>query len=209
LRNAAIKDPRAARYAQWAADGPVDTTAVQHLQHLVERLPPGARVLDLGCGDGDRWPHQADQFTLTGVDLSFQQLLRACEVLPHARLVQADMTRLELQSAAFDAVVSLYAFNHLPFRELPHVLTRIARWLRPGGLMLANMGTSHNPGTFETDWLGVRMYFSGYPVDRSQAFVRAVGYQIQSARKETLWETIDGRPMPARFLWILAQRPVT
>jgi hypothetical protein len=53
------------------------------------------------------------------------------------------------------------------------------------------------------------MYFSSYAVDRSQAFVRAAGFQIQSAREETLSETIDGRTTPARFLWIVAQQPVT
>ena len=83
--------------------------------------------------------------------------------------------------AAFDAAVSLYALNHLPFGELPDVLTKIAGWLRPGGLLLANMGTRHNPGTFEADWLGARMYFSSYAVDRSQAFVRAAGFQICGA----------------------------
>jgi cyclopropane fatty-acyl-phospholipid synthase-like methyltransferase len=202
-------DRIAARYAHWVADGPVDTAAVHYLQNLVEDLRPGAQVLDLGCGGGDRWPPLVDQFTLTGVDISFQQLRRARDVLPHARLIQADMTRLELPPAAFDAVVSLYAFNHLPFGELPHVLTSIAGWLRPGGLLLANMGTRHNRGTFEAGWLGVRMYFSGYTVDRSQAFVRAAGFQIQSAREETLWETIDGRTTPARFLWIVAEQPVT
>jgi cyclopropane fatty-acyl-phospholipid synthase-like methyltransferase len=172
------------------------------------RLPRGAHVLDLGCGGGDRWPHH-DQITLTGVDISFQQLRRAREVLSSARLIQADMTRVELPPAAFDAVVALYAFNHLPFGELPHILARIARWLRPGGLLLANMGSSHNPGVVEPDWLGVRMYFSGYAVDDSQAFLRAAGFEIQSARQETIWETIDGRTTPARFLWVRAQRPLT
>jgi ubiquinone/menaquinone biosynthesis C-methylase UbiE len=201
-------DRVAARYARWVADGPVDTAAVQHLHTLLDHLRPGAHVLDLGCGGGDRWPQMDDQFTLTCVDISFQQLRRAREVLPHARLIQADVTRLELPPAAFDAVVALYAFNHLPFGELPDVLTKIARWLRPGGLLVANMGTRPNPGTFEAGWLGVRMYFSGYAVDRSQAFVRAAGFQIQSAREETLWEATDSRTTPARFLWIVAQLPV-
>jgi cyclopropane fatty-acyl-phospholipid synthase-like methyltransferase len=119
------------------------------------------------------------------------------------------MTRLELPAAAFDAVVSLYAFNHLPFGELPDVLAHIARWLRPGGLLVANMGTRHDPGTLEADWLGVPMYFSGYGVRRSQAFVSAAGLQVQSVRVETLWETTDGRTAPARFLWIVARQPVT
>src|SRR5205807_1656637 len=83
------------RYARWVTDGPIDRVAVHHLRDLVERLPRGAHVVDLGCGGGDRWPHH-DQITLTGVDISFQQLRRAREVLPSARLIQADMTRLDL-----------------------------------------------------------------------------------------------------------------
>jgi hypothetical protein len=53
------------------------------------------------------------------------------------------------------------------------------------------------------------MYFSGYAVDESQVFVRTVGLDIQSARQETVWEAIEGRTTPARFLWLRAQRPVT
>jgi len=148
-------DRIAARYAHWVADGPVDTAAVLYLQNLVEHLRPGAQALDLGCGGGDRWPHLVDQFTLTGVDISFQQLRRAREVLPHARLIQADMTRLELPPAAFDARL----FRCTPSitcrsASSPDVLTSIARWPRPGGLLLANMGTRHNRGTFEAGWLG-------------------------------------------------------
>lgn len=202
-------DRIAARYARWVADAPLDTAALEHLRALEERLPPGAHVLDLGCGGGDRWLRCAGEFTLTSVDLSFQQLLRSRELLPRARLLQADMTRLEFAPAAFEAVVSLYAFNHLPFGDLPQLLENIARWLTPGGLLLANMGASYNPGTFEPDWLGVRMYFSGYSTETSQAFVRAAGLHIQSAREETVWETIDGRTTPARFLWILAERSPT
>src|SRR5436853_5442192 len=106
-------DRIAERYARWMADGPSDAPATRHLQNLAHRLRPGAHVLDLGCGGCDRWSHLAEHpSALTGVDISFEQLRRARQSLPDARLVQADMTRLELLSARFDAVVSLYAFNH-------------------------------------------------------------------------------------------------
>lgn len=69
------------------------------------------------------------------------------------------------------------------------------------------MGSMHNPGTLEADWLGVRMYFSGYEVHSTKEFVLAAGLRIEVARVETVWETTAGATKAAEFLWVLAQRP--
>jgi SAM-dependent methyltransferase len=110
-------DRIANRYARWIADSPTDLTAVRYLRQLAERLPRGARVLDLGCGGCDRWSGliAVHPFALTGVDISSEQLRRARANVPGALLVEADIARLELASSSgFDTVASLYAFNHLP-----------------------------------------------------------------------------------------------
>jgi hypothetical protein len=65
----------------------------------------------------------------------------------------------------------------------------------------------HNAGTFEADWLGVRIYFSGYDVATNEEFVHAAGLRIEVARLEPVWETLRGETKPAHFFWVLAQRP--
>ena len=92
-------------------------------------------------------------------------------------------------------------------RERPTLLHRIASWLRPGGLLIANMGAKWNPGSFEADWLRARAYFSGYDVDTHRALMQAPGLDIVTGREATHWETIDNQTRSVRFFWVSAQRP--
>jgi len=65
-------------------------------------------------------------------------------------------------------------------------------------LLVANMGAIHNPGNFEADLLGARLYFSGYDVHTSQELVQAAGLRVESARVATLRETMHGRTNPSK-----------
>jgi len=97
---------------------------------------PGARVLDLACGQGRHAaPLRRAGLDVVGLDLS-EVLLRAArrreDRLP---LVRADMRRLPLATATFDGVVNLFnAFGYFPDDESDvEVLREVARVLRPGG----------------------------------------------------------------------------
>src|ERR1700730_3779837 len=61
---------------------------------LSERLPKGAMVLDLGCGAGVPVARMLVEngFQVTGVDASFEQIVRARRNVPEASFVHADMT---------------------------------------------------------------------------------------------------------------------
>lgn len=125
------------------------------LAELDRRLPAGAAVLDLGCGCGvpvARLLASAGH-TVTGVDISEVQIQRARRLVPDATFVLADATELDFPLATFDAVVCLYALIHMPLAEQPDLIRRIARWLRPGGWLLATVGHAAWTGT-EENWLG-------------------------------------------------------
>ena len=200
-------DRIAGRYARWARNEVDDRVAPVYLSLLIDRLPQGAAVLDLGCGGGQRLAQLAQHFTVTGVDISREQVRRAQQALPQARVLLGDMTRLEFPSASFDAVTAFYAFTHLLHGELPALLRRIADWLRPGGLLVASMGTTLNPGTFVQDWLGAPTYFSGYDDATNRLLVERAGLRILRAREETIQEQLEGRASSITFFWVVAQRP--
>ena len=124
------------RYAGWVAE-------------LAERLRPGARVLDLGCGNGIPATRELTDrgLQVIGVDFSAAQLRRARRLVPDARLVQADMATLQFSPASLDAVVSFYALIHLPLADQRALFGRIRDWLRPGGLFLAIVGAQPWTGT--------------------------------------------------------------
>ena len=126
----------AGRYAGWVAD-------------LATLLRPGARVVDLGCGAGIPATRELASrgLQVLGVDFSAVQLRRARRLVPAARLIQADMTGLQLRPASADAVVSFYALIHVPVAEQQALFPRIRDWLRPGGYFLAIVGASRWTGT--------------------------------------------------------------
>ena len=134
------------RYAGWAAE-------------LAERLRPGARVLDLGCGAGIPATRElADRgLQVIGVDFSAAQLHRARRLVPEARLVQADMATVQFSAASLDAVVSFYAVIHLPLADQRALFPRIRDWLRPGGLLLAIVGAQPWAGTEQ--FHGAKMFW--------------------------------------------------
>ncbi|MDQ1644708.1 MAG: hypothetical protein QOJ50_892 [Cryptosporangiaceae bacterium] len=122
---------------------------------LATRIPPGAAVLDLGCGCGLPVARElADRgHAVTGIDVSEVQIRRARELVPGGVFTRADATEVTFDPASFDAVVCLYMLIHLPQDDQRTLLGRIATWLRPGGWLLATTGAGEWTGT-SADWLG-------------------------------------------------------
>jgi SAM-dependent methyltransferase len=134
------------RYTGWVAE-------------LAALLRPGARVVDLGCGAGIPAIRElaGHGLQVIGVDFSAVQLRRARRLVPAARLIQADMTALQLRPASADAVVSLYALIHVPLADQRALFPRIRDWLRPGGYFLAIVGAGRWTGT--EPYLGADMFW--------------------------------------------------
>ena len=107
------------------------------------------------------------------------QIQRARRLVPAATFLHADITRLTLPAAAFDAVVCLYALIHLPLDEQPPLLSRIAGWLRPGGWLLVTTGHQAWTGV-EGGWLGgtVPMWWSHADAATYRAWLEAAGLQV-------------------------------
>ena len=195
-------DRIAERYAEWAGRLP-DDARERYTTLVLDQLPAGAAVLDLGCGGGPTTRHFAARFAVTGVDLSARQIALAEQLVPEATFIHADMTALDFAPASFDAVTAFYSITHVPREEHGPLLRAIARWLRPGGLLVATMGAGSAAGDVEEDWLGAPMYFSHYDAETNRRLVEEAGLRPVSARIETTDE--DGVPVP--FLWVVARKP--
>jgi SAM-dependent methyltransferase len=169
---------------------------------FVARLPEGARVLELGCGNGTEETRLlARRFRLTGVDLSGEQLRRARAHVPEAEYVQADFTAIEFEPGSVDAVVAFYSFNHVPRDLLAPLFTSIHRWLRPGGLLMTSLGARDLPD-WTGDFLGAPNFFSGWPPETNRRLLHEAGFDL--VRDEVV--TIQEPEGPQQFHWVLAQR---
>lgn len=138
-------------------------------------------LLDLGCGCGTPTAKAlATRGSVVGVDISPVQIERARSLVPEATFLCADMSTLRFPPESFDAVVSFYAIIHVPLEEQPELFTRIASWLKPGGLFLATLGSGSWTGT-EQDWLGVtgaQMYWSHADSETYRSWLVAAGLTV-------------------------------
>lgn len=132
------------------------------LKEITALVAEGSPVLDLGGGCGIPATQMlARRFHVTGVDISSVQIERARKLVPGASFIEADMATLDFPAASFDAIVSFYAIIHVPLERQPQLFDNIARWLKPGGYVLAIVGAEAWTGT-EENWLGTgaTMYWS-------------------------------------------------
>jgi len=195
-------DQIAERHKTWAA-GIRQDERLRYTHTLLDRLPGGARVLELGCGQGTPTTQLlAERCSVTGVDISARQLDLARRAVPAARFIHADMVSLSFPPASFDGVAAFFSLIHVPRDEHAAMLRRIAVWLRPGGLLVATMGVRDTPGEIGDDWLGAPMYFSHWDAATNRRLVAETGLRILSATEETADE--DGAPVT--FLWVVAEK---
>jgi len=111
-----------------------------------------SRVIELGIGTGRiAVPLAARVARYTGMDLSGPMLAKLVAkrgTLP-VDLVRADATRPPVADGCFDALIAVHVFHLIPgFRE---VLSRMARTLRAGGLLLHG-GDDHSRGPESVRW---------------------------------------------------------
>ncbi len=196
-------DQIAERYLAWSATVRV-AERERYTRLLLDALPTDADVLELGCGAGIPTTQcLAEQFAVTGFDLSPRQIALARRNVPGATFVVGDMTALTFPPASFDALCAFYAITHVPRDEHAGLLARIASWLRPGGLFVASFSNGGTIGMVEDDWLGAPTYFSGYDAEANRRLVRDAGLVVERGQAET----DDEFGKPATFFWIVACKP--
>jgi trans-aconitate 2-methyltransferase len=108
-------------------------------------LVPGTDVLDLGSGSGDftaRLVPLVAPGRVVGVDVSPSQVSNARARHPGAEFLagRAQDVGSLFPPASFDVVVTVATLHWVPADEQPAVLAGVARVLRPGGVLRADMG---------------------------------------------------------------------
>jgi 2-polyprenyl-3-methyl-5-hydroxy-6-metoxy-1,4-benzoquinol methylase len=131
----------------WNWSGPAGTRRWRRrVDFLVGRIPPGGRVLEIGCGTGLLTEVLGKAgIRLTAIDVSPDLIRRAAarvgERSPVAFSVQ-NAYSAGLKDASFDAVVGISVLHHL---ELAAALAEFRRLLKPGGLLLFSEPNMMNP----------------------------------------------------------------
>jgi SAM-dependent methyltransferase len=199
-----------------------DAAAVRGYQsHYVEVFPPGARVLDLGCGEGIFLDllRGAGRHGV-GVDSSPVDLAPARA--KGLEVVESDaLVYLGNQEAMFDGIFCAHLIEHLPTAAAVQLLTDAHRALRPGGRLVLITPDARDlevmTGRFWLDLTHVRPYPElllvrlcgalGYEVERSGNGPRSARGDSKKARKESFYRTLRFGPHGYRGdVFVVARR---
>ena len=119
--------------AAWRDGQPKESWKLAERQGFGDRLPPGARLLEVGAGTGQDGVYFREQgFAVVAADLSpvMVEHCRAKGIDAHVM----DFLHLDFPPSSFEAVFAMNCLLHVPNRDLPTVLSAIREVLRPGGL---------------------------------------------------------------------------
>ncbi len=151
------------------------------LDDFERAVPPGRRVLELGCADGIPVARRLNPaYDYLGVDISPVQIAAAGRNVPGAPFRVADMTALAFPDGHFGGIVALYSLIHVPIAQQVPLIGKLARWLQPGGTLLVTVGHTAWTGT-EDDWIvpGATMYWSHADAATYLTWFAEAGFSVQ------------------------------
>jgi len=151
-------------------------------------LPPGARVLDLGCGTGASVEHLRTQRRMwaMGLDVSAPLLREGRERQAGLPLLQASGERLPVAAGSVDAVLAECTLSLMA--DLGQALAECHRVLRPRGLLAVTDLYARQPdGAATLHRLPLCSCLSGaLPREEFAGHLRAAGFEV------LIWEDHSG-----------------
>ena len=171
----------------------------RYVDLVVEDLPSGSSVLDLGCGTGKPVLKYLVEkgFRATGVDQSEKMLEIAKREVPEAEFIHSDMINIEL-APGFAAAIAWDSIFHVERKHHSKIFHLLADALEPGGSLLLSVGGSDAATTeefaatydteaegFTSEMFGHTFFYSGYAPRVTRGLLEAAGFEIE------IWEIDD------------------
>lgn len=167
----------------------VDFSQIQ--QEFLSTLPPGAHILDFGCGAGKDTKYFLEQgYKVDAIDGS-SELCKLASA--HTGIKVHQMLFQELHAKdKYDGIWACASILHVAKNELPDILQRMYNALKPDGIIYA----SFKYGDFEGERNG--RYFSDFTEESFGKLVKGIhGLVI-----EKMWITGDVRDGREEEKWL-------
>jgi SAM-dependent methyltransferase len=170
--------------ADWHKDHLADDWWNRGTDAFVALLPPGATVLDAGCGTGVKSKYLSDRgFKVVGFDLSEKMIEIARAEVPDAEFFVHDLYNIDTIQGEFDAVFMQASLLHVDKERAGEVIKKAATKVKSDGfLYIAVKGMRDGKGeevVTENDYgYEYERYFSYYSLEELKAYFGNVGFDI-------------------------------
>ncbi len=179
--------------ADWyARDRKTDREAVgvAEVERLTTILPPGAAVIDVGCGNGLPLTKLLVDagFDVLGVDSSPRMLERFRANLPSTRAICSPIQTADLLPGHFDAAISWGMIFHLPHHDQALVFAKVAEALKPGGRFLFTSGDQGEPdddGIEGAPMNGVPFHYWSLTPEGYEALLQQHGFRLIETHQDS------------------------
>lgn len=169
--------------AQTFFDGTVNVDMSSLYESFTRHLPPGANVLDAGCGSGrDAKAFHEMGYQVEAFDASSEMVALAMQHtgLSVQQLTFADVTAQQ----QYDGIWCCASLLHVPAQELRSVMQKLAYALKPSGIWYV----SFKYGDSEREKEGRRF------TDMNESSLERLLEAVPQIAIETMWTTQDKRP---------------
>lgn len=174
-----------ARFADELAHKPFDRA---WLDDFAGRLPRGAQVLKMGCGDGHVSAYlAAGSVAISGLDLSPAMVAVARRAYPTLAFATGNMLALDCDVGSADAVVAFYSIVNLQPHDCQTAFMEIRRALRDGGLLTLAFHIGDETLRVQNWWdTGANLDFFLHPPERVCHQLIAAKFEIIQSETRAL-----------------------
>jgi 2-polyprenyl-3-methyl-5-hydroxy-6-metoxy-1,4-benzoquinol methylase len=177
----------------------------EYIDALLEDLPAGSAILDLGCGTGRPIAEHvlAQGHHVTGVDQAAELLALARHRFPQATWIEYGIEDFTI-SERYAAIICWDALFHLDRSMHGELLARMAESLTPRGRIMITVGGSDHPAFTDT-MFGETFFYDSHPPERVLAILDKLAFVPLIA--EFMNEPTSGRDK-GRYAIVAQRRPL-
>ncbi len=154
--------------------------------YLLDVLPPGGNVLELGCGPGNVIRYirsKRPDLQLMGIDLAPNMIEAAKKANPGVAFEVSDIRRAGEIDRVFDAVLAPFCIPYLAYADMVEVFTTMRKLTtgKKGIIYLSCMeGLEEKSGFEKTSFTGEdEMYINYYPRTAIEDLIKQNGFAVK------------------------------
>ncbi len=183
--------------SDWYAGARSSDAGVPDVAAFAGPLAAGAKVLDLGCGNGVPISQilVRSGFEVFGIDNSREMIARFRENCPSTHAQCATIQSSDFFNTMFDAVVAWGLLLHLTPADQEQAISKVSRVLNSGGKFLLTAGAQE--GTAESRMNGVGFRYVSLEAVKYRTLLEEQGFDVLDEHSDE-WEN---------YVYVVQRRP--